>query len=157
MEIVGKPTINPVLFITGKVSGYIVWTIMFIFMAGVKLYPRIEFPYNEYISYSLLLLASLFLVLSLINLGRSTRLGLPAKNTSLKIHGIYKISRNPMYLGVILVTIASIIFTLSIVTILAGLYSIVIYHYIILGEEHFLEERFGDDYRNYVKRVRRYL
>jgi len=157
MEILGKPTINPVLFVSGKVAGYIVWTIMFLFMAGIYLYRRIDFLYNEYISYSLLGLASIFIVLSLINLGHSTRLGLPLKGTRLKTHGIYTISRNPMYVGVILVTIASIILTLSIPTLVAGIYSIVVYHFIILGEEKFLEERFGDQYRDFCQRTRRYL
>jgi len=38
-----------------------------------------------------------------------------------------------------------------------GLYSMVIYHFIILGEERFLEGRFGFNYLSYKTRVRRYL
>lgn len=157
MELIGKPTINPLLFTTGKISGYITWTVMFIFMSGTRLYERINFPWNEYIFYSLLVAGTIFLVISLINLGRSTRLGLPVSGTVLKTNGIYRISRNPMYLGFNLVTVASMIYTLGFFTLATGIYSIVIYHYIILGEEKFLKGRFGNQYGEYMKRTRRYL
>jgi hypothetical protein len=47
-------------------------------------------------SYVLLGFAAVFIVFSLVNLGKSTRLGLPTVRTKLKIHGIYRISRNAM-------------------------------------------------------------
>ena len=157
MELLGKATINPVVFVTGKVSGYIAWTVMFIFMAGIDLYKRISFPNNEYFFYSLLVPGLIFIVFSLANLGRSTRLGLPTGKTVLKTGGIYKISRNPMYLGLHFITIASMIYTLGIWTLLPGIYSIVVYHLIIRSEEQFLEERFGEEYKSYMGRTRRYL
>ena len=44
-----------------------------------------------------------------------------------------------------------------IIFLLPGLYSIIIYHFIILGEEKFLESRFGKDYIEYKQKVRRYI
>jgi protein-S-isoprenylcysteine O-methyltransferase Ste14 len=99
----------------------------------------------------------IIIVISCINLGNSNRLGLPVGNTKLKVTGLYKLSRNPMYLGFNLLTISSVIFTLNIVTALMGIYSILIYHFIILAEEKFLEERFGSEYIEYKKRVGRYI
>jgi len=105
----------------------------------------------------LFLIGLLFTVMSLINPGKSTTLGLPSKNTVFKTNGIYKISRNPMYIGFNCLTLASMLYTLNITVILLGVYSMMIYHLIILGEEKFLEQRFGDNYMEYKKTIRRYI
>ncbi len=62
-----------------------------------------------------------------------------------------------MYLGFDLFTLASIVFTANIIIAIIGIYSIIIYHYIIIGEEHFLEKRFGNEYMTYKRNVRRYV
>jgi protein-S-isoprenylcysteine O-methyltransferase Ste14 len=95
--------------------------------------------------------------ISLINLGASTRLGLPASQTSFKTHGIYRFSRNPMYLGFDLLTLGAIACNPHVVIAVMGLYSMIVYHLIILGEEKFLRQRFGDTYAEYADRVRRYF
>jgi protein-S-isoprenylcysteine O-methyltransferase Ste14 len=99
----------------------------------------------------------LFTVISLVNLGKSTRLGLPSDDTKLKTNGIYKISRNPMYVGFDLITIASIVFTLHWLVIILGIYSLITYHLIIKGEEVFMIKRFSNEYEKYQLKVRRYL
>jgi protein-S-isoprenylcysteine O-methyltransferase Ste14 len=112
---------------------------------------------HKYIALVLLLTGLFFTSISLINLGKSIRLGLPSNNTELKTNGIYKYSRNPMYVGFNLITIAAIIYTLHWLIIIAGLYSLFTYHLIIRGEEKFLITRFGDAYKKYQAKVRRYL
>ena len=157
MDIVGKTTINPILFYTGKISGYITWIILLLLMLGIDLIKRLSFGYNDYISYVILLIGLVFVIFSSINLGSSTRLGLPYENTVFKTNGLYTISRNPMYLGFNLITISSLIYTLNLWVMILGIYSIIIYHLIILGEEKFLEKRFGKEYANYKEKIRRYL
>ena len=157
MDIIGKPTIHPVLFFTGKISGYITWIILFLSFFNINLIERDSYKYNEYISYGILSIGLIFTIISMLNLGRSTSLGLPSEKTVFKTKGLYKISRNPMYLGFDLFTVSSMIYTLNIWIIIPGLYSIIIYHFIILGEEKFLENRFGVDYIKYKKKIRRYL
>jgi protein-S-isoprenylcysteine O-methyltransferase Ste14 len=157
MKLIGKTTINPVFFYTGKVSGYITYIIFAISVFGLFNYQNISFIYNNYIAYFLLFIGLVFVVLSLINLGSSTRLGIPTETTSFKTKGLYKISRNPMYVGFNLLTFASIIFTLNIVVLILGVYSFIIYHFIILGEEKFLNSRFGTEYIAYKQKVRRYI
>ena len=66
-------------------------------------------------------------------------------------------SRNPMYPGFNLVTLASMIYTSNLIVIGFGVFSIVTYHQIILEEEKFLTERFGEQYLAYKKTVHRYL
>ena len=62
-----------------------------------------------------------------------------------------------MYIGFNCLTLASMLYTLNITVILLGVYSMMIYHLIILGEEKFLEQRFGDNYMEYKKTIRRYI
>jgi protein-S-isoprenylcysteine O-methyltransferase Ste14 len=111
----------------------------------------------KYISYLTVVIGFFFTMISLINLGKSTRLGLPDEDTVFKDVGLYKISRNPMYVGFNLFTISSILLTANMITLLAGLFSIYSYHLIIKGEEIFLEHRFGQKYLNYKQKVRRYF
>jgi protein-S-isoprenylcysteine O-methyltransferase Ste14 len=157
MDWIGKTTINPFLFYPGKIAGYFTWIVLLLMFFKINLVERISSSYSEYFSYATLVTGLFFVVFSLINLGRSTRLGLPSENTVLKTYGLYRICRNPMYLGFNLLTISSMTYTLNIWVIFCGLYSIFVYHLIILGEEKFLESRFGQYYINYKRRVRRYL
>lgn len=157
MDLIGKTSINPIIFYSGKISGYITWIIQLLIIMGVDLMNRMSFPYNDYISYLSLSIGLVLIVFSLINLGSSTRLGLPTDKTVFKSNGLYKISRNPMYVGFNLLTISSMIYTLNIWIVLLGIYSIVVYHMIILSEEKFLENRFGKEYLDYKLKVKRYF
>ena len=157
MELIGKTTINPVLFYSGKVSGYFTWIILLLQFIGIDFLKVNSTTFTKYITLILLLLGLVLIFISLINLGRSTRLGLPTANTTFKSNGIYRISRNPMYLGFNLLTISSIFYSHSIIILALGIYSIIIYHLIILGEEKYLKNKFGNTYLGYLKKVRRYI
>lgn len=157
MNIIGKATINPLLFYTGKISGYLTWIFLVLSFINIETVEVNDFYFNRAFSVVLIIAGLTFTVISLINLGNSTRLGLPNETTHFKTKGLYKFSRNPMYVGFNLITLSSIIHFLSPWTIILGIYSIFVYHLIILGEERFLESRFGTNYISYKEKVRRYL
>jgi protein-S-isoprenylcysteine O-methyltransferase Ste14 len=157
MKLIGKTTIHPVFFYSGKISGYLTWVAMALLSLKIDIIEKNPSGYNTILSISILFIGLVFVVWSMINLGKSTRLGLPTEKTVFKTQGLYKISRNPMYVGFNLLTISSMIYSLNILIILMGIYSIIIYHFIILGEERFMETRFGNEYLNYKKKIRRYL
>ena len=157
MHLLGRAPIHPLLFYSGKIAGYITWLLLILLVLEIDVVDRISFPFSDGIAMALFLVGSGLILVSIINLGGSTRLGLPTEATILKTHGLYKISRNPMYLGINLWTLTSIAYSLNLLIIILGIYSIVIYHRIILGEERFLEDRFGQTYLDYKKIVRRYL
>ena len=157
MDLIGKTTINPVLFYTGKISGYLTWIILFLSLLGIPAVKTCSSAFFKYIAYGLASAGLFLTIVSLFNLGRSTSLGLPQEDTVLKTGGLYRISRNPMYLGFDLLTLASIIYTMNIGIISLGLYSLIVYHFIILGEEKYLGQRFGSAYSDYKQTVRRYL
>jgi len=78
--------------------------------------------------------------------------------TAIIADGIYGISRNPIYLGMILIylgvsfTFNSFWFLPPIILVL-----IVMRYGVILREEKYLERKFGGEYLNYKNRVRRWI
>jgi protein-S-isoprenylcysteine O-methyltransferase Ste14 len=156
-KLIGKATISPVLFYSGKICGYILWILLALDILGISTLTGLESTVLRIIEYVLLLPGLAITALSLVNLGKSTTLGLPQKVTAFKTHGIYRFSRNPMYIGFNLITLAAVLHIGNPISSIMGVYSIVIYHVIILGEEAFLEKRFGAEYLEYKRKVRRYF
>ncbi|MBP7504347.1 MAG: isoprenylcysteine carboxylmethyltransferase family protein [Prolixibacteraceae bacterium] len=156
-EVHGRVTINPVLFYTGKAAGFGVWFAgLYVMLWAGHLRQTVGWGFD--LAAMAALIPGILLVLaSSFSLGSALRIGLPREETRLRTGGIYRWSRNPMYVGVHLVTLAVILFTLRWWTLLPGLYSFYVYHLIVRGEEAFLEERFGEAYRSYRGRTPRYL
>ena len=72
--------------------------------------------------------------------------------------GIYKITRNPMYLGMTLIVVAIGLFFSSYAIVVLGLFAaIVIDRLVIAREEAYLEARFGQSYTDYKTQVRRWI
>ena len=88
--------------------------------------------------------------------GTEVRPWLPS--TTLVTSGIYRYTRNPMYLG-LAISYAGLSLLADSIIALAFLVPlvIVITYAVIRREEHYLEVRFGDDYRAYMRRVRRWI
>lgn len=77
---------------------------------------------------------------------------------SLQTHGIYSITRNPMYLGLVNLYLAVTCFIGSWWNIILFPFLIIIVQeYIIKREERYLARRFGQDYLNYKKEVSRWI
>ncbi|MDX9955224.1 MAG: isoprenylcysteine carboxylmethyltransferase family protein [Anaerolineae bacterium] len=155
MKLIGKPPINPIIFYSGKVAGYAVWLVLLIELISITGTDQLSIRK----SFALLLtgISFVIIVVSLINLGSSTSLGLPQENTEIRTGGLYKISRNPMYLGFNILSLSAILYINSFIILIFGIYSIITYHLIILAEEKFLEDRFGNGYLEYKSKVRRYI
>jgi protein-S-isoprenylcysteine O-methyltransferase Ste14 len=99
----------------------------------------------------------IMIAMGLLVLGDSTRMGLPKEETTLKTGGIYKFTRNPIYVGLHILLLAVVLYTLSIWVTALAIYSIAIYHLIIQSEERFLKQRFGSDYEEYLLKTSRYI
>lgn len=82
----------------------------------------------------------------------------PAKATSLVTSGPYRVTRNPMYLGLLLVLVAWAVFLASLPAAL-GPVAFVLYirRFQIAPEERVLQGLFGDEYLAYKARVRRWI
>jgi len=160
----GKPTIQPVFFYTGKFFLFGVWA-LFAFIAVFPEY-RSAVPFliqdftpdvQKLLACVLLIPANLIIVPAYLSMGLITNIGLPTGKHELRTSGIYKISRNPMYASFIFLNTATFLFLPSILLLAVMLYGMVVHHFIILGEEKFLDGEFGDEYRKYKAQVPRYF
>ena len=95
-----------------------------------------------------------------IQLGIDNQFGLPRKpdgGTGLRTRGVYRLSRNPMYVGFLLMCVAACLRAPHpVIFVLAGAMAVV-HHAIVRAEERFLEQRYGDAWRTYMGATRRYL
>lgn len=82
----------------------------------------------------------------------------PSQSSSLVTSGIYQFTRNPMYLGMLLVLLG---WADLLDTILAYSGAMIFFVYISLfqikPEEEILTQKFGEDFLQYCKNVRRWL
>jgi len=79
-------------------------------------------------------------------------------STTLVIEGPYRFSRNPMYLSLSFIYAgAAFLFEIFWALLLLPIAMLIIHFYVIRAEEHYLEQCFGEEYRTYKKRVRRWL
>ena len=79
-------------------------------------------------------------------------------SSALVIAGPYRFTRNPMYLGMALLTVALSVWLNTwwvIVLLVPAL--LIIQRFVIAREEAYLHRRFGSEYDNYTKRVRRWV
>lgn len=78
--------------------------------------------------------------------------------TTLVTGGLYRFTRNPMYLGMFLLLIGVALMMGSIGPLLpVWLFMLVIRYNFVAGEERFLEAAFGQDYLDFKNKVRRWL
>ncbi len=82
----------------------------------------------------------------------------PSDATALVTEGMYRYSRNPMYLGLLLLTIASTIWFGTWFGIIINILFIFVINFLqIIPEEEALLEIFGEEYEQYKKNVRRWI
>lgn len=72
--------------------------------------------------------------------------------------GLYRISRNPIYLGLAILYLGLSLLSDRLLTLAGFPLALAIIHYgVILREEHYLEVKFGQVYRDYKARTRRWI
>lgn len=163
-QAMGRPTIHPGLFFSGKFLLFAVWGLFCVVSIFPEYRNSIPFLLQDYtpevqklLAIVFLIPANLIIVPAYISMGLITHIGLPTGKHELRITGIYKFSRNPMYASFIFLNTATFLFLPSILLLIIMLYGMIVHHFIILGEEKFLEGEFGDEYRKYKNRVPRYF
>ena len=73
-------------------------------------------------------------------------------------NGIYRLSRNPIYIGWFLLLTGQAIRNLNLGQLIVAIVMLVTLHFaVVLKEEQYLENAFGDQYKNYKQKVRRWL
>jgi protein-S-isoprenylcysteine O-methyltransferase Ste14 len=80
----------------------------------------------------------------------------PEKN-GINQNGLYRISRNPMYIGYFIYFLGCVLLTGSVELFVILVIFQISAHWIILSEERWCINEFGESYISYMKHVRRYL
>jgi protein-S-isoprenylcysteine O-methyltransferase Ste14 len=122
---------------------------------------RIDFPGRVLIAVALALAGTIIAVLGVASFRRARTTVNPMKpesTTSLVVSGVYKVTRNPMYLGLLLVLAAWAVFLSNLLAFLL-LPAFVFYmnRFQIEPEERALRSKFPEKFGVYERRVRRWL
>ena len=153
----GEPPISKALFVSSKYAIVLVWGAMVVQSWGGRL-SFVDIPdLLAGVSLGLWVLGFALLFTGRSGLGDSFRIGSPKESTGLKQTGLFGFSRNPMYVGVYATLGAAVLGTLNPLLLLVAAFVIVVHHRIVLAEEEQLRRAFGDEYRAYCRRVRRYV
>lgn len=111
---------------------------------------KTEFLWLFYMGVTLYILGLFLLTISIVHFARLSKDGL---NTE----GIYKLSRNPMYVAYFVYFIGCVLLTQSLSLFVFVIIFQLSAHWIILSEERWCIQQFGDRYRQYMNEVRRYI
>jgi len=110
----------------------------------------IEFSYIFYAGVIVYFLGLILCASSIINFAVPSDEGLNS-------NGLYSFSRNPMYLSYFVFFGGCALLTQSLILSVSVLIFIISTHWIILSEERWCIEKFGESYKQYMKKVRRYI
>ncbi len=115
-------------------------------------------------SFVALLIAFLGVVFALLGVYQFRKQGttvdprIPEKSASLVTSGVYQFSRNPMYVGMLLMLVGWGIYLGNIASfIMLPVFILYMNRFQIMPEETFMAEKFGSAYQQYKKSVRRWL
>ena len=147
-----KPLVVPpvylLLFILGQMAIHRYWPLAQLFDGPIR-----------YAGLILLALGVLFAGWGVRAFGRADTAIRPLEeSTAMVTHGLYRFTRNPMYLGMIqvLMGVCVLLGSLSPWLLIPG-FILIIRNVFILREEAMMERIFGEQYRNYRSSVRRWV
>jgi len=139
----------------------IVLTLIISIYFSSKKIDLINIPFQLEISFFILSLGILVFINPVLKFIKSKTTINPIQfeeTNKLVTSGIFKYSRNPMYLGMLMIIISTSIFYLNIYSILTPfLFVFWINKFQIKREEIFLTEKFGKEYLSYKNKTRRWL
>jgi len=121
--------------------------LIFVCLCFLKIKTDPNWYYVGLVIYGLGVLLSLVSVLNF---------AIPAEN-GINLKGLYRVSRNPMYLAYFVYFLGCVLLTQSLILLAILLVFQISAHWIILSEERWCVKKFGEEYLNYMNKVRRYI
>lgn len=79
------------------------------------------------------------------------------KMNGINLNGLYRVSRNPMYIAYFIYFLGCALLTHSLILLALLIGFQVSAHWIILSEERWCIKKFGEEYIKYMNKVRRYI
>ena len=170
-----KTGINPYVFkntdsahdFLGKVSApitsliFIVALVNLVYPEGLQYFAPfawLEISIIKYTGFSIVHLALLWIIVAQVQMSNSWRVGIDhSAKTELKTNGLFSVSRNPVFLGM-LITLAGIFFLLpNAITLLVFVSSTLLFQVQVRLEEEYLAKTHGENYINYCKKAGRWF
>ncbi|MDP1787036.1 isoprenylcysteine carboxylmethyltransferase family protein [Nitrosomonas sp.] len=131
------------------------------FVAQMNPWAGVQIPGKEWVALALLIAGfALIIAGAVVFISAKTTVNpmTPELATSLVSRGVYKLSRNPMYIGLFIMLVACTIYLENVLSaMLLPLFILCMNRFQIIPEENALLEKFGDGYAGYLKSVRRWL
>ncbi len=156
MDIIGKSPVPVPFLIIGKLA----LLVCFLFFLVKAAYPdTVLYDSSATRILGIIFFASglLFVIVSLVQLGQSAAVGFPERETDLRTTGLYRYSRNPVYVGAFMMCLGSCLYSIHLINFIACAIGVAVHMRIVQKEEEFLEKRFGTLWLDYRRRVPRYL
>lgn len=120
-----------------------------------------EYLQKEWLLYTGLFLvhaAMIWIVIAQSHMKQSWRIGIDAKNkTALVTNGLFSISRNPVFLGMIISTAGIFLILPNAITFFVAVTSYIIIQIQIRLEEEYLQKMHGTIYTDYKQKVKRLI
>lgn len=103
-----------------------------------------------FLGIGILTLGLIFYIIAIIQFARPDTIGL---NTT----GLYSISRNPMYVAFFLYFLGCCMLTSSLLLLIILTVFQISVHFLIISEERWCKDQFGETYSAYMEKVNRYI
>lgn len=118
----------------------------------------LEYNWLKWAGVSLLLLSLVWTVVAQARMGESWRIGIDEEHrTPLVRKGVFGVSRNPIFLGMMLTLLGLFLVIPNALTLLTFVMGVVLIQIQVRLEEEFLAQTHGEEYEEYKRNVRRWL
>lgn len=143
------------LLVIAIVLVYSLWPDAYQYLGPLR---RLEVSWLRWVGVTLMLLSLTWTVLAQAQMGGSWRIGIDNKHrTPLVQTGVFGLSRNPIFLGMMLTLLGLFLAIPNVVTLLTFVLGVVLIQIQVRLEEEFLARTHGEDYTKYRRHVRRWI
>ena len=118
----------------------------------------LEYYWMKWIGVAMLILSLIWTVLAQAQMGESWRIGIDEQHRTLLVkEGVFRVSRNPIYLGMMFTLLGLFIIIPNALTLLALILGFTLINIQVRLEEQFLRATHRLEYEEYRREVRRWL
>lgn len=162
---IGKGAKPRKVLLIENVMGLATFAVIPVEIVSIILFPRMtliptlrECPALQWTGLGISAIGVAFFTVAMMTMADSWRAGIPDKDRAELVQsGIYRISRNPAFVGFDLMYIGLLLAFPNILHLAFALFPVIMLDLQIKQEEEFCRGAFGREYEEYCKRVRRYL
>ncbi len=170
-----KTGLNPYVFkntdsahdFLGKVSApitsliFIVALVNLLYPAGLQYFAPfawLEISILKFAGFALIHLALLWIIIAQVQMSNSWRVGIDhSAKTELKTNGLFSISRNPVFFGMLLSLAGVFLILPNAITLLVFVSSTLLFQVQVRLEEEYLTKTHGENYLHYCQKTGRWF